>query len=363
MSTQSQCTLLAHELAHYRRGDHWVRLFELFVTGLFWWHPVVWWARREIEAAEEQCCDAWVVGQFPRAPRQYAEALLDTVDFLSSAHDALLAPAASGIGDAPLLRKRLTMIMHGVAPKSVSFRTRVSLLIVATVLLPLRPPTLASQTYRVAARVPFPATAEDAASVAAISGVGVAADAAAPLGKMRVAWLRSLTLEPITSHSWAAATSPCGRFVIAAGHGYRVQLLDVVSGRAVDLGVGRISSVAFSPGGRQFAAGRLDGAVELRDSRTGALERTLFVGDEAIRTVAFSPTGTCVAAGGLAGQLYLFDMANPAQVLAFNTSVSAIGCLRFSPDGRYLALSQSRLDRGQAGRGELWDLYKRQATS
>ena len=28
---------------------------------LFWWHPVVWWARREIEAAEEACCDAWVV--------------------------------------------------------------------------------------------------------------------------------------------------------------------------------------------------------------------------------------------------------------------------------------------------------------
>lgn len=32
-------TLLAHELAHLRRRDHWVRLIELAATGLYWWHP------------------------------------------------------------------------------------------------------------------------------------------------------------------------------------------------------------------------------------------------------------------------------------------------------------------------------------
>src|SRR5437667_428240 len=51
--------LLAHELAHWRRRDHWVRLVELAVLVLYWWHPVVWWARRELHEAEEQCCDAW----------------------------------------------------------------------------------------------------------------------------------------------------------------------------------------------------------------------------------------------------------------------------------------------------------------
>ena len=38
-------TLLVHELAHLRRGDHRVRLFELLVTSLYWWNPVLWWAR------------------------------------------------------------------------------------------------------------------------------------------------------------------------------------------------------------------------------------------------------------------------------------------------------------------------------
>ena len=38
--------LLAHELAHVHRRDHWVRLLELLATALFWWYPVAWWARR-----------------------------------------------------------------------------------------------------------------------------------------------------------------------------------------------------------------------------------------------------------------------------------------------------------------------------
>jgi WD40 repeat protein len=140
-----------------------------------------------------------------------------------------------------------------------------------------------------------------------------------------------------------------------------VRLLDVVFGRVVDLGVGRISSVAFSPDGERFVLGRLDGVVELRSSRTGALDRTLLAGNESIRSVAFSPRGTIVAAGGLEGQLYLFDVARPLQVEAVEASVGAIGCVRFSPDGRLLAFSQDRSERGQSGHVQLWDLAKRQS--
>src|SRR3984957_20149496 len=38
-------SLLVHELAHLRRRDHWVRRLELVALGLYWWHPVAWWAR------------------------------------------------------------------------------------------------------------------------------------------------------------------------------------------------------------------------------------------------------------------------------------------------------------------------------
>ncbi|MFO0863342.1 MAG: M56 family metallopeptidase [Gemmataceae bacterium] len=54
--------LLLHELAHWKRGDHWVRRLEMLVLGLYWWCP----ARLvgqgpHAEECEEECCDAWVV--------------------------------------------------------------------------------------------------------------------------------------------------------------------------------------------------------------------------------------------------------------------------------------------------------------
>ncbi len=130
-------TLLTHELAHYRRGDHRVRLLEFLASGLFWWHPVLWLARRELEISEEKCCDAWVVSQFPAAQRQYADALLATVDFLTEDHPALPA-MASGLGEVPLLRQRLRLIMRGTAPKSLSLLGRAAVVATA-MLIPISP--------------------------------------------------------------------------------------------------------------------------------------------------------------------------------------------------------------------------------
>src|SRR5438874_7674991 len=89
-------SLLAHELAHARRRDHWVRWLEFGVSGLYWWLPVAWWARRQLQQAEEECCDAWVVWTLPTAAKAYAKALLQTVDFLDAR--PALPPVASGIG-------------------------------------------------------------------------------------------------------------------------------------------------------------------------------------------------------------------------------------------------------------------------
>ena len=78
----AQRSLLVHELAHVRRKDHLVRLLELLVTTLFWWHPVVWWACRELQQLEDLCCDAMVVGLMPENRKVYATALMNTLDFL-----------------------------------------------------------------------------------------------------------------------------------------------------------------------------------------------------------------------------------------------------------------------------------------
>jgi beta-lactamase regulating signal transducer with metallopeptidase domain len=131
-------TLLVHELAHLRRRDHWVRALEFVVMGLYWWHPVVWYARRELREAEEQCCDAWVVSTLPGAGRTYATALMDTLDFLSTARPAV-PPLASGIGHVTDLKRRLTMIMRGTTPRALSWPGCLGVLAVGAFFLPMLP--------------------------------------------------------------------------------------------------------------------------------------------------------------------------------------------------------------------------------
>jgi beta-lactamase regulating signal transducer with metallopeptidase domain len=131
-------TLLVHELAHLRRRDHWVRALEFVVMGLYWWHPVIWYARRELREAEEQCCDAWVVSTLPGAGRTYATALMDTLDFLSTAHPAV-PPLASGIGHVHDLKRRLTMIMCGTTPRALSWPGCLVMLVLGAFFLPLLP--------------------------------------------------------------------------------------------------------------------------------------------------------------------------------------------------------------------------------
>src|SRR5207253_11039399 len=137
LNDEQRATLLAHELAHYRRRDHWVRLVELLVSGLYWWHPVIWWARHELHEAEEQCCDAWVVWTLADADRAYATALLQTVAFVSQARCPLPA-TASGVGQVRHLRRRLTMIMQGKTPRSQSWAGFLAVLGLGLLLLPVQ---------------------------------------------------------------------------------------------------------------------------------------------------------------------------------------------------------------------------------
>ena len=140
MGTDERTSLLLHELAHLKRRDHWVRWLELVVAGLYWWHPVVWWARRALREAEEQCCDAWVVWAMPNQARTYAAALLAAVEFVSGARPApAAASATSGSGHVSCLKRRLKMIVRAKTPKGLSWAGRIAVLGVAALLLPLAP--------------------------------------------------------------------------------------------------------------------------------------------------------------------------------------------------------------------------------
>ena len=102
--------IVAHELAHVKRRDYYVRWLEWLSGIALWWNPILWVARRQLRTTEEIACDAMVVETL-RAPRQqYARSLLNMAELLTTS--TLRPPAvASAINSGGILEKRLTMIV------------------------------------------------------------------------------------------------------------------------------------------------------------------------------------------------------------------------------------------------------------
>ena len=110
----------------------------MVVLALYWWHPVVWWAQRQLREAEEQCCDAWVLWALPEAAQDYAVALVETLVFLSHSRP-VLPLGASGIEPMRLLKRRLTMILCDTPARALTWGGFFTVLALAAVLLPLLP--------------------------------------------------------------------------------------------------------------------------------------------------------------------------------------------------------------------------------
>ncbi len=143
-----QETLLVHELAHLRRRDHWVRMLEMVVMAFYWWCPVAWLVRRALRDAEEECCDAWVVSMLPTAARAYADALLDTVDFLAGSAP-VLPLGASGLWHVRRLKSRLALIIRGGVPRRLSRAGTAGVVSLSILMVPLRPPAFTARTYQI----------------------------------------------------------------------------------------------------------------------------------------------------------------------------------------------------------------------
>lgn len=100
--------ILRHELAHYVRRDHWSNGLAFVIGGLWWWNPVAWWARRELRAAQELCCDALVIDGSPATRRRYAETLLKVLEFLQTG--PAVPAVGPGFGGSHTVRRRFEMI-------------------------------------------------------------------------------------------------------------------------------------------------------------------------------------------------------------------------------------------------------------
>jgi beta-lactamase regulating signal transducer with metallopeptidase domain len=74
LSEEQLQSVIAHELAHIRRFDSFVNVFQISVETLLFYHPAVWWLNQRIRAEREHCCDDVAVSLCGN-PVEYARAL------------------------------------------------------------------------------------------------------------------------------------------------------------------------------------------------------------------------------------------------------------------------------------------------
>jgi hypothetical protein len=135
LSAEKLSGILAHEIAHLLRRDHWVRWLELIVFAFAWWHPVAWWARDQLREAEEEACDARVVASWEGNAEWYVHALLAAIDCASNA-EGRVPSLANGLGSGSLTRRVKAMVNRNVAWR-MGTRNWVIVALMGALVLPL----------------------------------------------------------------------------------------------------------------------------------------------------------------------------------------------------------------------------------
>ena len=122
-------TILAHECAHIARHDNLLGVIESIAGCALWFHPLVWIARRVLDTAREEACDAVVIASGDASVY---------VSALGKVCGAVIAPRAAGISCivSNTIRERMDIIMtfgtRRLLPHRVVTLTIIALLAVAT---------------------------------------------------------------------------------------------------------------------------------------------------------------------------------------------------------------------------------------
>ncbi|KAF9271899.1 hypothetical protein BGZ68_002924, partial [Mortierella alpina] len=116
---------------------------------------------------------------------------------------------------------------------------------------------------------------------------------------------------------------------------------------------GSVMSVVFSPNSQQIASGSDDKTVQLWDAQTGAPGVVLSDHTKTVWSVVFSPNGQQIASGSDDETVRLWDAQTGAPGLILTGHAGGINCVVFSPSGHQIASGSDdttvRLWDGQTG--------------
>lgn len=160
---ERQRAVLLHELAHVRRFDALGLVLAQLACAVYWFHPLVWLALRQMNLARECACDEMAIGNgVPRI--RYASLL---VQIARGLRQRAPAPGLLPMAHRSQLRRRLKIILDGGAGATVG-RGLASLVIALTAiatsavaaLTPLVPAETVAETTRPMGSELRPATPE-----------------------------------------------------------------------------------------------------------------------------------------------------------------------------------------------------------
>jgi hypothetical protein len=90
LTTQQLESVITHELAHVKRLDSFVNLFQVATETLLFYHPAVWWLSKRIRTERENCCDDLAISVCGH-PVEYARALATMAEWQSTPALAMAA--------------------------------------------------------------------------------------------------------------------------------------------------------------------------------------------------------------------------------------------------------------------------------
>lgn len=124
--------LLLHELAHIRRYDYVVNIFQSIIEILFFYHPLVWWMSNRVRIEREHCCDDLVI-KINSNPMLYAEALTQ-IQLHNFSSKTNLAMSANGKNTSSF-SKRIFRLFGHYDQKSSKFKGSLILVCLLTTLI------------------------------------------------------------------------------------------------------------------------------------------------------------------------------------------------------------------------------------
>lgn len=126
--------ILLHELAHIKRRDLLVKEFETFLTIIYWFNPLFWGVKKQLQHLRELCCDSTVAGVLQRKVKGYRNTLLET------ARRLLAQPLEPGLGFLGLFEDsdRISMRLKWLDKDTFKFRwLRNTLVVFVIIFVPL----------------------------------------------------------------------------------------------------------------------------------------------------------------------------------------------------------------------------------